>query len=68
MILFSVLLFAVGPLMHRRVLCLLVCVNVFPAPKATASSHHQTGAKISLSTFQSKCLFVRTSILRGFGI
>lgn len=42
--------------MHRRVLCSLACVNTFPAPKAMASSRHRTGAKISLSTFQSKCL------------
>lgn len=45
----------VGPPMRRRVLCLLACANAFPAPKATASSRRQTGAKTSLSIFQSKC-------------
>ncbi len=51
--------------MHQRVQCLLVCVNVFPAPKAMASSRHPTGATTSLSTSQSKrvcavrmCVFV----------
>ena len=44
--------------MHQRVQCLVVCVNIFPAPKAMASSHHPTGATTSLSTSQSKRVFV----------
>lgn len=47
-----------GRLVHRRVRCLLVCVNVFPAPKAMASSRHPMGEATSLSTSLSKCVCV----------
>lgn len=47
-----------GRLVLPRARCLSACVNVFPAPKAMASSRHPTEARTSLSTSQSKCVRV----------
>lgn len=44
-----------GQLVHQRALRSSVCVNISPAPKATASSHRQMGAMTSLCISQSKC-------------
>ncbi|KAG7237460.1 hypothetical protein INR49_032327 [Caranx melampygus] len=50
-----------GRLVQPRVQCLVVCVNIFPALKAMASSRHRMEAATSLSTSQtsraSMCLW-----------